>query len=68
LSLLPLPEAQAYTRFVEWFTGFVLVLSFVFFTWAVVHWLMTRDQIMGIFAIKQGIITMWGFLFFGVFI
>lgn len=65
LSLLPLAEAQAYTRFVEWFTGFVLVLSFVFFTWAVVHWLMTRDRIMGIFAIKQGIITMWGFLFFG---
>ena len=65
LSLMPLPEAQAHTRFVEWFTGFVLVLSIVFFTWAVVHWQMTRDRIMGIFAIKQGIITLWGFLFFG---
>jgi signal transduction histidine kinase len=65
LSLLPLAEAQAYTRFVEWVTGFVLVLSVVFLAWALVHWMLTRERLMGIFAIKQAIITIWGFLFFG---
>ncbi len=65
LSLMPFAEAQAYTRFVEWMTGFILVLSVVFLVWAVVNWILTRDRIMGIFAIKQAIITVWGFLFFG---
>lgn len=65
LSLLPLPEAQAYTRSVEWVTGFVLVLSLVFFVWAFVQWLLTREQLMGIFAIKQGVVVLWGFLMLG---
>lgn len=65
LSLLPLPEAQAYTRSVEWITGFVLVLSLVFWLWALVQWAMTRDRLMGIFAFKQGFVTLWGFLFLG---
>ena len=30
LQLLPLPQAQGYTRSVEWISGFVLVLSLVF--------------------------------------
>lgn len=65
LSLLPLPEALAYTRSVEWMTGFVLVLSIVFGVWALVHWGLTRDRLMGIFAVKQGFITLWGFLLLG---
>ena len=65
LRLLPLAEAQAYTRSVEWITGFVLVLSLVFLVWAVVQWGLTRERLMGIFAIKQAFITVWGFLFLG---
>ena len=65
LSLLPLSEAQAYTRSVEWVTGFVLVLSQVFLVWALVQWAMTRDRLMGIFAIKQAFVTAWGFCFLG---
>ena len=65
LRLLPLPEAQVYTRSVEWITGFVLVLSLVFWLWAWVQWFLTRDRLMGIFAIKQGFVTLWGFLFLG---
>lgn len=65
LSLLPLPEAQAYTRSVEWITGFVLVLSLVFLMWAVVQWWLTRERLMGIFAIKITFIAAWGFCFLG---
>jgi two-component system, sensor histidine kinase LadS len=65
LSLMPLPEAQAYTRRVEWFTGCIWVLSVVFWLWALVQWWLTRDRLMGIFTIKQGVIVLWGFLFLG---
>ncbi len=65
LSLLPWPEAQVYTRSVEWITGFVWVLSLVFLFWALILWWCTRERIMGIFAIKQACITLWGFLFLG---
>ncbi len=65
LSLLPWSEAQAYTRSVEWITGFVWVLSLVFLVWALTLWWLTRERIMGIFAIKQACISLWGFLFLG---
>ena len=65
LSLLPLPEAHAYTRFVEWATALILTVSLIFCLWALVHWLITRETLMGVFALKQAIITIWGFMFFG---
>jgi len=65
LSLMPLQEAQTHTRFVEWVTGFVLVLAFIFWAWSIVHWVLTRNRLMGIFAVKQAIIALWGFIFFG---
>ncbi len=65
LSLLPLPQAQAYSRWVEWVTGCVWILSVVFLVWATVQWLLTRDRVMGFLAIKQAVIALWGFLFLG---
>jgi two-component system, sensor histidine kinase LadS len=65
LSLMPLPNALAYTRWVEWATGTVWVMSLVFLVWSLVQWRYTRDRVMGIFVFKQGLITLWGFLFLG---
>lgn len=65
LSLLPLSEARAYVRKVEWITGTVWVLSLVFLIWALVQWWIRRDPSMGIFAVKQSFITLWGFIFLG---
>jgi signal transduction histidine kinase len=65
LSLMPRPAAQAHARSVEWITGCVLLLSTLFLLWSLVQWLRTRDRIMGVFVVKQLIITLWGFLLLG---
>jgi signal transduction histidine kinase len=65
LSLMPLHKALLHTRSVEWATGFILVLAFIFLAWSLVHWALTRDHLIGIFALNQAIITLWGFTFFG---
>ena len=65
LSLLPLPEAKDYTRNAEWVTGIVWVLSLAFLLWSLVQWWLTRDRLMGIFAVKQFFITAWGFTVLG---
>lgn len=65
LSLLPLHDAQYYTRTHEWSTGFVLVLSLVFFVWAFMNWLLTREPMIGVFSIKQFFSVLWGFIFLG---
>ena len=65
LALQPLPVAEARTRWVEWVTGSVWILSLVFLVWSLVQWWLTRDRLMGIFVIKQGLISLWGFLFLG---
>lgn len=65
LSLMPRPQAQAYTRGVEWTMGASLVLSVVFWVWALTRWIQTSDRLMGFFALKQLVISMWGFFFLG---
>jgi signal transduction histidine kinase len=65
LSLMAQPEAQAYSRSVEWVTGSVLMLSLVFWLWATAQWWFSHEKIMGIFAVKQAFITLWGFLLLG---
>lgn len=65
LALQPLPIAEARTRWVEWVTGSVWILSLVFLAWSLVQWWITRDRLMGIFVIKQSLISLWGFLFLG---
>ena len=65
LALQPLPVAEARTRWVEWVTGSVWILSLVFLVWSLVQWWLTRDRLMGIFVIKQVLISSWGFLYLG---
>lgn len=65
LSLMPRMQAQAYTRGAEWTMGASLVLSVVFWVWALTRWLQTSDRIMGFFALKQLVISLWGFFFLG---
>lgn len=65
LSLMPFQAAQASTRWVEWATGCVWILSIVFLAWALVHWLRTRDPVVGFFTLKQFFVAMWGFFFLG---
>ena len=65
LSLLPRQAAQASTRWVEWSTGGVWILSVIFLLWSLVKWLRTRERIMGFFAFKQLVISLWGFFILG---
>ena len=65
LSLIPLAEARALTRWVEWATGSILLLSLVIMIWALAQCWLTRDRVMYFFAFKQFVITGWGFLFLG---
>jgi hypothetical protein len=65
LSLMPLPDAQSYTRWSEWATGGVLLLSLVFAVWALVQWRASRDWVTAMFALKQLVVTAWGFTVLG---
>jgi signal transduction histidine kinase len=65
LSLMPLAEAQSFTRWVEWATGSTLLLSLVFTVWALVQWRVSRDRVTAAFAFKQFLVTAWGFLLLG---
>jgi two-component system, sensor histidine kinase LadS len=66
LELMGLQEAQKRTRKTEWLLGFVLSLSAVFSAWAWMQWLGSREAVMGAFAVKQTIGTLWGVFFLGV--
>lgn len=65
LSMMPLAEAQSFTRWVEWATGGALLLSLVFWVWAMVQWRISRDRVTAAFAFKQFMVTIWGFSLFG---
>lgn len=65
LSLMPMAEAQAFTRWVEWATGGTLVLSVVFLIWSFVQWRISRDRATATFAFMQFFVTLWGFSLFG---
>jgi signal transduction histidine kinase len=65
LSLMPLVEAQSFTRWVEWVTSGALLLSLVFSVWAIMLWRITRDQITATFAFSQMVATLWGFFLYG---
>jgi len=65
LSLMPRQAAQAYTRWVEWGTDCVWFLSVIFLLWSMLQWVRTRDRVMGFFAVKQLLISVWGFFLLG---
>jgi signal transduction histidine kinase len=52
-------------RLQEWVMGFVMVLSAIFSTWALVQWSVSRDKVIGAFAVKQFFAASWAFFFLG---
>jgi len=65
LAMLPMAEAEQFTRWVEWVTGSFLLLSLVLWVWSVVEWLNSRDRVTAIFAVQQLLVSLWGFLHLG---
>ena len=65
LEMLPMAEAKIFTRWVEWVTGSFLLLSLVLWVWSVMEWLISRDRVTAIFAVKQFMVSLWGFFHLG---
>lgn len=65
LSLMSLPEAMSFTRRVEWITASALIFSTVFWIWGIIKYFTTRDQIIGMFAFKQFMVTIVAFSMLG---
>ena len=52
-------------RLQELFYGLCIALEIVFLVWAMLHWLHSRDWLIGIFVIRQVLVTIWIFLILG---
>lgn len=65
VEVLPSMQAQLENRLQEWFLGFFTAASGIFALWATGQWWMSRDQLIGAFALKQFFATMWAFFFLG---
>ena len=65
LEVLPYAQAQLSNRLQEWLVGFFTVTSGIFALWASVQWWVSRDRLMGAFALKQTFSTVWAFFFLG---
>lgn len=58
-------EAQRHSQRLEWLLGAVLTLSTFFGVWGLYQSWYSRDSLMGIFAIKQFVSTLWAFHLLG---
>ncbi len=58
-DVLPVKEATKLSQSAEWLLGFLISISATFAIWASVQWLLSRETVMGAFAIKQWIATFW---------
>jgi len=65
VDVLPAWQAQQRNRLHEWGVGFAVVLSAIFAMWALGQWFMTRERLIGMFALKQVCSTVWGFSILG---
>lgn len=59
-DVLTLSEARRQVRLQEWLYGFATSMSFIFALWAAIHWWLSRERVIGIFAIKQVFAVLWG--------
>ena len=57
----PLREAQVKNRTTERFMAFVVSVAIVFAMWSTMQWVMNRERVMGAYAIKQWMATLWAF-------
>ena len=65
LTVMPYGVAMQKNRSQEWLIGAIIAMSAVFALWALVQWFDTRDRIVGAFALKELMATVWGFLLLG---
>ena len=65
VEVMPYGRAQQASRLQEWLVGFFLASSAIFGIWAFIQWRGTRDKVIGTFALKQLIATVWTFFFLG---
>lgn len=65
VEVLPHQIAQRRIKVQEWALGFMLAISIMVSVWAAVQWWQTREPLMGGFAMKQVVSTLWAFFFLG---
>lgn len=65
IDVLPFAKAQQRSRQQEWLLGFMVSLSLMFGVWALAQWWQTREAVIGSFAAKQMLSTVWAWLSFG---
>lgn len=58
-NVVPLRDAVAQNQLMGWFIGFLISIAVVFALLSSVQWVMTREPVMGAFALKQWIATLW---------
>jgi signal transduction histidine kinase len=62
IDVLPYVEATYRNRVQEWLFAILIALSGMSVLWATVEWLINREAVVGLFAIKQAIATIWAVL------
>lgn len=65
VDVQPYRVAKQNMREREWLLGFILSASTLFSIWAAVQWWHSREKVMGVFAVKQLLSTLWAFFFLG---
>jgi two-component system, sensor histidine kinase LadS len=65
VEVMPYGQAQQSSRLQEWVVSFAMASSAIFAIWAFVQWRGTRERVMGAFALKQLVATVWSFFFLG---
>ena len=64
-QVLPFGEDQQKNRLTDWAMGFVMVSSTIFAIWAFLQWIVSREKVIGAFALKQLFAAAWAFFFLG---
>jgi hypothetical protein len=57
----PFREAQKQNRKSEWFLGFLIATSIIFATLGTLQWAIARERVMGVYAVKQWMASLWAF-------
>lgn len=64
-QVLPYTQDLQHNRMQEWTMGFVMASSVIFAIWAFLQWCVSRDKVIGAFALKQLFSAGWAFFFLG---
>lgn len=64
-DVLTLRQANVQNRSEEWLLSFLIAVSAVFALWASMQWVLLREHIMGVFAIKQWMTTVGAMSYYG---